>query len=105
MYAGWDTSDSTASVTLPTTTQCTRAGYTLLGFATSDTATTATYLPGATYTPTATIILYAIWERNNVVKIYHNGSWVLAPSYIYINGEWKAFSNIKVYNGSSWEDV
>lgn len=26
-------------------------------------------------------------------------------SYIYINGEWKAFSNIKVYNGSSWEDV
>lgn len=105
MYAGWDTSDSTASVTLPTTAQCTRAGYTLLGFATSDTATTATYLPGATYTPTATIILYAIWERNNVVKIYHNGSWVLAPSYIYINGEWKAFSNIKVYNGSSWEDV
>lgn len=105
MYAGWDTSDSTASVTLPTTAQCTRAGYTLLGFATSDTATTATYLPGATYTPTATIILYAVWERNNVVKIYHNGSWVLAPSYIYINGEWKAFSNIKVYNGSSWEDV
>ena len=105
MYAGWDTSDSTASVTLPTIAQCTRTGYTLLGFATSDTATTATYLPGATYTPTATIILYAIWERNNVVKIYHNGSWVLAPSYIYINGEWKAFSNIKVYNGSSWEDV
>ena len=105
MYAGWDTSDSTASVTLPTIAQCTRAGHTLLGFATSDTATTATYLPGATYTPTATIILYAVWERNNVVKIYHNGSWVLAPSYIYINGEWKAFSNIKVYNGSSWEDV
>lgn len=71
---------------------------------------TSTITPDNTYNsfsmPAQSVTLYAIWEKvPYVVKVYNNGSWVLAPSYIYINGEWKAFSNIKVYNGSSWEDV
>jgi hypothetical protein len=50
------------SVTLPTASQCTRTGYTLLGFATSATATSAAYSPGGSYTPTAGITLYAVWR-------------------------------------------
>lgn len=50
------------SVTLPTASQCTRTGYTLLGFATSATATSAAYSPGESYTPTAGITLYAVWR-------------------------------------------
>lgn len=105
MYAGWDTSDSTASVTLPTAAQCTRTGYTLLGFSTSSTATTATYAPGATYTPAATIELFAVWERNDIVKIYTGTQWVLAPSYIYKNGAWTQFTVIKIYDGSQWKEL
>ena len=51
------------SVTLPTATQCTREGYNLLGWAASSSATTATYVPGASYTPTATTTLYAVWQK------------------------------------------
>jgi uncharacterized repeat protein (TIGR02543 family) len=50
------------SVTLPTASQCTRTGYTLLGFATSATATSASYSPGESYTPTSGITLYAVWR-------------------------------------------
>lgn len=106
MYAGWDTSDSTASVTLPTAAQCTRAGYTLLGFSTSDTATTATYAPGASYTPTAAIILYAVWKANIYTYVYSGGEWKLAPVYIYQGGSWKEISTvIKIYNGTKWTEI
>ena len=51
------------NVVLPTAAQCTRTGYNLLGFAASSSATTATYAPGAAYTPTATTTLYAVWQK------------------------------------------
>lgn len=106
MYAGWNTSDSTASVTLPTAAQCTRTGYTLLGFSTSSTATTATYAPGATYTPSASIILYAVWKANTYTHVYLNGRWKPAPVYIYQGGSWKEISTvIKIYNGTKWTKV
>ena len=106
MYAGWDTSDSTASVTLPTAAQCTRTGYTLLGFSTSSTATTATYAPGASYTPSASIILYAVWKANTYTHVYLNGGWKPAPVYIYQGGSWKEISTvIKIYNGTKWTEV
>jgi hypothetical protein len=42
MYALWNsTVDGEGTVTLPTATECTRDGYSLLGWATSSTATTA----------------------------------------------------------------
>lgn len=56
---------STDGVTVPTATECTRPGYTLLGFSTSANATTATYAPGTSTggNITSTTTLYAIWER------------------------------------------
>ncbi len=44
-------------------TRPTRSGYTFKGWATSSTATSAQYQPGATYNLTANVTLYAVWEQ------------------------------------------
>ena len=48
----------TLSITKPT-----RSGYTFKGWATSSSATTAQYQPGASYNLTANVTLYAVWEK------------------------------------------
>ena len=58
LYAKWNSTTTTASVTLPTPT---RTGYTFKGWATSKTATSGS-AAGASYTPTAAVTLYAIWQ-------------------------------------------
>ena len=78
LYAQWTAGTATTtSVTLPTTSQCTRTGWTLLGFSASSTATAADsgLTPGASYTPTGNKTLYAVWRCT--LKIYYhvnNGS-------------------------------
>ena len=52
-----------------------------------------------------TITLYVNWKRKDVAKVYVNGSWQLAPLKVYLNGSWVTTTNIKVYNGSSWQEV
>lgn len=47
-------------------TKPTRDGYTFLGWATSSTATSAQYKPGAGYTQDADVTLYAVWQKNSV---------------------------------------
>lgn len=44
------------------TTRPTRSNYNFLGWATSSTATTAAYQPGASYTANAALTLYAVWQ-------------------------------------------
>ncbi len=44
------------------TTQPTRSGYTFKGWATSSSATTASYQPGSTYSSDAPLTLYAVWS-------------------------------------------
>ena len=51
----------TLSSTVPT-----KSGYTFLGWSTSNTATTATYAKGATYTANVSATLYAVWKIDNV---------------------------------------
>jgi hypothetical protein len=46
------------------TTKPTRSGYEFLGWATTSTATTATYQSGASYTANAGTTLYAVWKTN-----------------------------------------
>ncbi len=45
------------------TTKPTRAGYTFLGWATSSTATSASYQPGGSFTSDADTTLYAVWKN------------------------------------------
>ena len=56
LYAKWSSSTTTVAVTLPTPT---RTGHTFKGWSTSSTATSGSV---GTYTPTANVTLYAIWE-------------------------------------------
>lgn len=59
MTAQWTSSSSTTSVTLPTPT---RTGYTFQGWWTASTGGTKVGNGGATYTPSASITLYAHWS-------------------------------------------
>lgn len=54
------------------TTKPTRANYNFLGWATSATATTATYVAGANYTANAAVTLYAVWELAYVKPTIYN---------------------------------
>lgn len=47
----------------------TRAGYNFLGWATSSTATTATYQPGGSYTTNAGTTLYAVWQVATLIDL------------------------------------
>lgn len=59
---------------MPTTSQCTRTGYTLLGWSASSTATSATWSPGASYTPDTTKTIYAVWKINTyTVTVWPGG--------------------------------
>ena len=61
LYAQWNSSTSTASVTLPTPT---RSGYTFGGWYKEAACTNKVGNGGAGYTPTASIMLYAKWTAN-----------------------------------------
>ena len=55
-------------------TKPTRTRYTFLGWATSASATSATYQPGASFTTNANTTLYAIWQLNDkTIWIYNTG--------------------------------
>lgn len=55
------------------TTVPTKSGYKFLGWATTSTATTAQYQPGANFTSNATTTLYAVWKLN-IFYIYFNAN-------------------------------
>lgn len=76
LYAIYSSSTGAyGAVKLPTTSECTRSGYDLLGFSTSSTATTASYSPGANYTPTGNVTLYAVWKLKTYTITYNgNGN-------------------------------
>ena len=67
MYAQWNASTSTASVTLPTPT---RTGYNFNGWYTAATGGTKIGNAGASYTPTASITLYAQWTAAVVAPTF-----------------------------------
>jgi len=100
------TTGAYGSVTLPTTSQCTRAGYKLLGFSTSSTATTASYNPGASYTPTGAIILYAVWQAYKVTMTFNvNGGTITTGTG---TTRYRASSNIvqrSQDSGSTWSNL
>lgn len=65
----WYGKDLALSSTKPT-----RTGYTFGGWATSSTATVATYKPSSTYTANASVTLYAVWKINTyTIKYNANG--------------------------------
>lgn len=81
IYAKWTSSSHTNTITLPTAAQCTRSGYTLLGWSTSSTATVASYAPGASYSSsTANVVLYAVWQMITYTISYDANGGTGAPA-------------------------
>ena len=66
---GTQTKKYGTSLTL-SSTKPTRTGYTFLGWATSSTATSATYSAGGTYTANSGATLYAVWKINTYTVSY-----------------------------------
>lgn len=62
----WNGTALTLSSTKPT-----RTGYTFLGWATSSTATSATYSAGGSFTANANTTLYAVWKANTYTVTYN----------------------------------
>ena len=60
---GTQTKTENVALTL-SSTKPTRSGYTFKGWATSSTATVASYQPGSSYTANAKVTLYAVWSKN-----------------------------------------
>ena len=60
-------------------TKPTRAGYNFLGWATSSSATSATYQPGGTYTGNGDVTLYAVWQISNYTVTYNANGGSGAP--------------------------
>ena len=58
----------------------TRTGYSFLGWATSSTATSATYAAGGSYTTNAAVTLYAVWKANTYTIAYNANGGSGAPS-------------------------
>ena len=85
LYAQYTGSTATAEITLPTAT---KKNYAFLGWATSAESTTGST---GSYTPTASITLYAIWE--------------FEPNGLIYIGNGVSFEAYEVYigNGSTWE--
>ena len=67
LYAQWNSSTTTAAVTLPTPT---RSGYTCNGWYTAASGGTKAANAGASYTPTGNITLYAQWTANVVAPTF-----------------------------------
>ena len=65
----------TLSTTVPS-----RTGYAFVGWATSASATSATYAPGASYTTDANITLYAVWTLNKYEITYNANGGTNAPA-------------------------
>ena len=63
-----------------TSTIPTRYGYTFRGWATTSTATTATYQAGGSYTANESVTLYAVWEINTYTVSFDANGGTDAPN-------------------------
>lgn len=101
LYAIWTPTTIKGSVTLPNNSSISKPGYSLLGWSKTNGSTTADYAPGASYTPTSNITLYAVWGNSSTVNIYDGKDWLLAFPYIFVDGKWSQ-AIAYVYDGSEW---
>ncbi len=85
----------------------TRANYTFKGWATSPTATSATYAAGGSYTSNSAVTLYAVWERNYIqptvrnlaaVRCASNGTASDSGTYAKVTGSWAVDTSINPSN-------
>lgn len=76
-------------------TKPSRSNYTFKGWATSSTATTATYQPGANLTTNANVTLYAVWQANKPAA--PSGVKAVSASSASVKVSWNAVSGVTGY--------
>ena len=81
----------------------TRTGYKFMGWATSATATVATYQPSGAYTTNGGTTLYAVWKQ--VVKAKVNGEWKDAETQVKASGSWHKADAMYVKVGNEWKSI
>ena len=100
MYANFTQSvKSQGYVMLPSSTECTRDGYILLGWATSANATSVEYGANTQYWPQSdNVTLYAVWGQ--IDRAYLDDETVAIC--IYNGTNWDKYS-AWIHNGTTWE--
>jgi uncharacterized repeat protein (TIGR02543 family) len=71
-----------------TTTVPIRSGYRFLGWSTSSTSKTPTYLSGSDFTSNADTVLYAVWEQLGIAYVNVNGTYKPGKVWVNDNGTW-----------------
>lgn len=88
-------------------------GYKIIGWSTNPNATTPEFETfhkvedtwidaNVTSADGNTINLYAIWDYNGLVRVYHDGEWKMALAYIYDGTAWQ-HTLPQIYNGKDWK--
>ena len=97
IYASWEETDSTETTTLPTPT---KTGYTFMGWSTNQNASSG--ITGS-YTPSESVILYAIWKANGAVRIYIDGQgYKMAQVYLFTTSDNEWHLTIPYLYDNSW---
>ncbi|MBR6654351.1 MAG: InlB B-repeat-containing protein [Oscillospiraceae bacterium] len=104
LYAQYSAETTKGAVTLPTAEECQRAGYELLGFAASASAEEAAYAPGASYTASAAVTLYAVWAALGLAFIDSGTGFEPYQVWIDNGSSWEQYAPY-VDNGTSWEEM
>ena len=75
-----------------------------MGWSTSSTATTATYMSGTAYTFSESKTLYAVWKEDQAyIRIRTNGSWKRGKGYYKRNNVWEKIKKIYVKKDGQWK--
>lgn len=90
--------NSGSSTTLPSAS---RIGYTLKGWYTASSGGTLAGVAGASYTPTASVTLYAQWDVLTSINV--SGSWKPATPYVNVSGTWKEVVGVYVNVNGTWK--
>ena len=104
MYATWNSNTSSNSSWTCSSTTPTRDGYIFLGWSTSSTATTATYIAGTNYTITSGLTLYAVWKEDQAkIRIKTNDAWKLGKTYYKKDGSWVKAKKVYIKVNGEWK--
>lgn len=83
LYAKWENNGEYAlPITLP---EPKRSGYKFMGWAESTSAKEGVM---DEYTPSANVVLYAIWKVVDPARVYKDGKWRMVLPYVFKDGKW-----------------
>jgi len=102
LYANWNSSTRTESVILPTASNITRKGYDFISWNTAKSGTGSEYAGGYNYTPTSSIILYAIYKAKGLIGVNANNLWKKCLVWVFDGTKWRQVLP-RLFDGTKWK--